>query len=727
MTMNVTIGRKIIAISLAIGLLAIIVTGTASYLTARNSLEKEAFNKLIAVRDIKKSQIEEYVQRIQDDVVSLSESTMTIEAMKAFKQAFHQLGADVTRHLKDAYIHDNPHPTGQKENLDYAADGSEYSQLHKKYHPIVRSYLRKYGYYDIFLVDPQTGHIVYTVFKELDYATSLTTGTYRDSGIADCFRAVNSLRDPAETRLVDFAPYAPSHGAAASFIGSPIYDGAEKIGVLMFQMPVDKINAIMQERSGLGDSGETYLVGEDKLMRSNSRFEKESTIIKKEVDTRGVLDALSGTVSMEIFLDYRGIPVLSAYAPLQLKGLKWVIMSEIDEAEAYAPVNALRNRVLLWGGLVLVAVVFGALLLAQNMVRPIKRISTMIQDIAQGEGDLTKRLQVDTKDEIAELADWFNQFIEKLHDIISQVNVTTEQVASAATELSSTAEQISTGAEQTSAQADTVASATEELSATAQQIAQNCTDAVEAADVATGSTTDGQGVVEQTVDGMNQIAARVDESAQTIQSLSASAEKIGDVISVIDDIADQTNLLALNAAIEAARAGEQGRGFAVVADEVRKLAESTAQSTQEITVMIKTIQDETKEAVVSMEQGVAEVEAGTKFASQAGDALETIAGQIVAVTDMVRQVATAAEQQTATTGEISQNIQQVADVTQQSASGAQQSVQSAIELSELSNQLRRLVGQFKLRENGRADPAAFIQPQNALTAIPEAHLGNETR
>ena len=351
----------------------------------------------------------------------------------------------------------------------------------------------------------------------------------------------------------------------------------------------------------------------------------------------------------------------------------------------------------------------------------------MIQDIAQGEGDLTKRLQVDTKDEIAELADWFNQFIEKLHDIISQVNVTTEQVASAATELSSTAEQISTGAEQTSAQADTVASATEELSATAQQIAQNCTDAVEAADVATGSTTDGQGVVEQTVDGMNQIAARVDESAQTIQSLSASAEKIGDVISVIDDIADQTNLLALNAAIEAARAGEQGRGFAVVADEVRKLAESTAQSTQEITVMIKTIQDETKEAVVSMEQGVAEVEAGTKFASQAGDALETIAGQIVAVTDMVRQVATAAEQQTATTGEISQNIQQVADVTQQSASGAQQSVQSAIELSELSNQLRRLVGQFKLRENGRADPAAFIQPQNALTAIPEAHLGNETR
>ena len=203
-----------------------------------------------------------------------------------------------------------------------------------------------------------------------------------------------------------------------------------------------------------------------------------------------------------------------------------------------------------------------------------------------------------------------------------------------------------------------------------------------------------------------------------IQELNIRTEKIGDVIGVIDDIADQTDLLALNAAIEAARAGEQGRGFAVVAGEVKKLAESSAQSTQEIVSIIQTIQAETQNAVTSMERGVKEVEAGTQLASQTGEALEAMAQQIVTVTDMIRQVSTAAEEQTATTGRIASNIQQIASVTQQSADGAQNSAQSSIQLAELSTQLQQLVGQFKISENGRMADHAVAGQQAELVVVP---------
>ena len=309
------------------------------------------------------------------------------------------------------------------------------------------------------------------------------------------------------------------------------------------------------------------------------------------------------------------------------------------------------------------------------------------------------------------------------YDIIAQTAKVTEQVASAAVELSSSADQIAAGSEQTSAQADTVASSTEEMAATASQIAQSCSDAAQGADVATTAADEGEQIMQQTIAGMGQIASQVEDSASTIRALNANAEKIGEVISVIDDIADQTNLLALNAAIEAARAGEQGRGFAVVSDEVRKLAESTAQSTQEITAMIKTIQDETQRAVASMEQGVQRVEEGSQFASQAGKSLDIITTQISSVTDMIQQVAAAAEQQTATTGEITQNLQEVASVTQQSADGAQQSAQAARELSELSNQLQQLVGQFKLNGSGHAPPLAQADSQTAWVAVPTTHEG----
>ena len=349
--------------------------------------------------------------------------------------------------------------------------------------------------------------------------------------------------------------------------------------------------------------------------------------------------------------------------------------------------------------LTLVAIAMAILvgtLLTRSIVGPLGRMRSMIQDIAQGEGDLTKRLDASSKDELGETCHWFNVFVEKLQGIIGQVAQTTNQVAAASNQLHTTAEQMATGAEQVAAQAGTVATAGEEMSATSGDIAQNCQFAAEGSQQASAAAVAGAKVVDETIVVMNTIAERVKNSAKAVESLGARSDQIGAIVGTIEDIADQTNLLALNAAIEAARAGEQGRGFAVVADEVRALAERTTRATREIGEMIKAIQSETKGAVIAMEEGVVEVGKGSEKAASSGRALEQILEQINAVTSQVHQVATAAEEQTATTSEISNNMQQITEVVSQTSRGAQESAAAANQLSSLAEELRIIVGQFKL-------------------------------
>lgn len=344
------------------------------------------------------------------------------------------------------------------------------------------------------------------------------------------------------------------------------------------------------------------------------------------------------------------------------------------------------------GGLTLL---FSALIVS-SITSPLKSMVEMLQDIAQGEGDLTRRLETDRKDEFGAVAIWFNRFVENIHSIISQASSTTVQVATASNQLQSTAEQIATAAEEVASQTATVATASEEMSATSNDISRNCTMASDIANRASEMANNGAAVVQETLRGMEQIADKVRESAQTVEALGARSDQIGAIVGTIEDIADQTNLLALNAAIEAARAGEQGRGFAVVADEVRALAERTTRATREIGGMIKAIQQETGGAVTSMEQGVTEVEKGMDSSRRSGDALQQILEGINEVTMQVHQIATAAEEQTAVTGEISTNIHQITDVVQQTANGAHETADAASTLSKAAHELEGLVGRFKL-------------------------------
>jgi methyl-accepting chemotaxis protein len=334
--------------------------------------------------------------------------------------------------------------------------------------------------------------------------------------------------------------------------------------------------------------------------------------------------------------------------------------------------------------------------LMRTIMKPVDALRLMLMDISQGDGDLTKRLDDSTQDELAEVGRYFNLFIEKLRGIIVNISQTSGQVAAASTQLHATAERIATGAEEVAAQSTTVATAGEEMAATSGDIAQNCQHAVESVQQATVTAQRGFDVVKRTIDGIKFRGEKTRENAHIVESLGSRSDQIGAIVATIEDIADQTNLLALNAAIEAARAGEQGRGFAVVADEVRALAERTTRATKEISEMIKAIQSETKLAITSMEEGVKGTERGAVEAAQLETSLNDILDQISSVSMQVHQIATAAEEQTATTGEISSNMHQITDVVQQTSRGAHESATAAAQLNGNAEELQRLVRQFKL-------------------------------
>ena len=389
-------------------------------------------------------------------------------------------------------------------------------------------------------------------------------------------------------------------------------------------------------------------------------------------------------------------------APLYVKPAKaindLVELNVRDAAESsHQDASGYHTAVTLMIALSAVAALFltcVGLLISGSISRPLRMVYDTLALVASG--DLTARSTIKTYDEMGMLAEEVNVMAGKLQETLNLVVQSSLRVAAAAGELNATAERIATGAEEVAAQTGTVATASEEMAATSMSIAQNCHQAADGSEHANSRARAGAAVVEETVAVMGRIASRVTASAQTVAGLGARSDQIGQIIGTIEDIADQTNLLALNAAIEAARAGEQGRGFAVVADEVRALAERTTRATREIAEMIKAIQSETKGAVDAMEQGVSEVESGTREAAKSGEALREILELISGVTMQVNQIATAAEEQTATTGEITGNIQQITEVVQDTSRGAHESATAAGQLAGLAQDLRSLVGQFRL-------------------------------
>ena len=388
--------------------------------------------------------------------------------------------------------------------------------------------------------------------------------------------------------------------------------------------------------------------------------------------------------------------------PLGYKMEQWKtgeIHGAFEVIQPLDAVDAAVNASLISGTtLTIVAIAFTVLILVLLLNKTVNKPLALLEHsmTKAAEGDLTVKVDYSSTDEIGTIIKVQDKMRLGLVDLISQFKTSAEQVASAATEIASAAEQTSTGAGEQEAQAGEVSASMEEMAATIVESSQNAASATESARKAAEVAGEGGKIVQETIEGMQRIAETVKASAATIGELGKRSDEIGEIIGVIDDIADQTNLLALNAAIEAARAGEQGRGFAVVADEVRKLAERTTKATAEIAAMIKGIQEDTSGAVTSMEEGTAQVETGTELAIKAGDSLSSIVSVVNEVQNMIEQIATASDEQSATAEQISGNVGNIVSVTKQSAQGAEQMATTAEELNRNTDVLSELVSKFKL-------------------------------
>jgi len=386
-----------------------------------------------------------------------------------------------------------------------------------------------------------------------------------------------------------------------------------------------------------------------------------------------------------------------------------------DSREAQEASSALQTMmlVLLAVGMALAAAI--AVFTRRGITRPVQELSSQAELVARG--DLTVEITQRTKDEIGQLASSFRAMVESLRATIGQVGEASAAVASASSQISSSTEQMAAGAQEQTSQAGEVASAVEEMTKTILENSKNAGTTAETAKQAMHAAEQGGKAVEETVVGMKRIAEVVKKSAATVQELGKSSDQIGEIISVIDDIADQTNLLALNAAIEAARAGEQGRGFAVVADEVRKLAERTTKATKEIAGMIKKIQEDTRGAVSSMEEGTRQVDEGIQLADKAGEALREIVEISQKVTDMVTQIAAASEEQSSASEQISKNVEAISAVTQETAQGTQQMARAAEDLNRLTENLQQLVSKFRLSSDGGSREQA-VKSKDVRAKVP---------
>ena len=338
----------------------------------------------------------------------------------------------------------------------------------------------------------------------------------------------------------------------------------------------------------------------------------------------------------------------------------------------------------------IVTIILG-LLISGSVTKPLKKLNESIVN-----ADLNTVFDSTRKDEVGDLMRSFDQFVVTIKETLLRVVEASTTVASAIAEISSSTEEMAVGAQQQTSQASDVSSGVEQLTRTISDNAKNAGGTAETAKTARETAEQGGKVVLESIQGMKRIADSVKQAGETVRALGKSSDQIGEIVSVIDDIADQTNLLALNAAIEAARAGEQGRGFAVVADEVRKLAERTTKATKEIADMIKKIQHDTRGAVVSMEQGTKEVDQGIRLADAAGNSLQEIVEISQKVMEKVMQIAAASEQQAGTSEEISRNVELISSVTRETATGIQQIAKTAEDVNKLTETLQRHIGRFKI-------------------------------
>lgn len=467
---NINLSKKLTISFLVVAVIPLLLVFLLAYYNSSNAIKEQVYNQLSAISSIKQSALKRYFKQVEFKLITTALSPTTQAAAEQFISAYEEVNTDNysrnaleqyyqnvffeefkkqnpevnrleinfntldkrTVALQTRYITENTHPLGNKQLLNSSVVYDSYDKAHNLYHEYFANLTQYYDFYDLFIVDNNSGEIVYSVYKELDFATSLLSGPYKNSNLADVFNKALDLTEKGAIAFTDYQQYYPSYNAPASFVAMQINSEA----TLIFQLSIDALNTIMSERDGLGESGETYLVGQDQLMRSDSYLDPTNHSVinsfkfpeKGKVNTIASQQALKGNSGQKIIDDYNGNPVLSSYQPLTIFDVNWALIAEIDESEAFAAVDKLALLLSIVLIIVITAIAILAPKFANYLSSPIKHLSQLIKNVEQT-GDFSVRSQNINKDEIGETALAFNNLLASLQTSIADTNNVMQQLA----------------------------------------------------------------------------------------------------------------------------------------------------------------------------------------------------------------------------------------------------------------------------------------------------------
>ena len=767
------IRRKQLVALLVIALLPLVAMGVISYEIANGTLEDQATRQLEGIRNLKEQAVRTY----------FSERRRDIEQM-----------ADMMARLYEARIDripaiDKPKGKSTPNETAKAIKAAIITPLKGETVDMLKQYCKRWGFENIYLISP-TGYVFHAAKHGSDRYTNLLTGPYKRTSLG---RLTASVIKTNSFGMADFESYMPAQHAPAAFMAQPVAIAGEVRFIVAVQLAISEINAIANERTGLGQTGDVYFVGHDRMLRNDSsRLRSQnvwSTILNPDfkIDNEAVRSALNGGSDTTLGRTPAGTGLLRSWQPLTVigpnpvnpEGIRWALITEIEEREIHQPVSVFGGILAIVMGVAVVLVIGGAYLLSGSLTRQIRYIMDLFSEIGMGnfsarcqvisrdelgsmanslnamldnlvhliqsseerdemqqsimklltdisaltEGDLSVRAEV-TEDMTGAIADSFNTMAEQLSRLVSNVKRSTHEVSTTSQEVSKTTIEMSRTSDEHATRINEAIDVIGKMTRSIQRVSEHASQSAKVSEQAKQDAMTGAKAVRQTNEAINDIRERVQEAARAIKRLGESSQEIGNIVQIINDIADRTSILALNASIQAAMAGDAGRGFAVVADEVQRLAEQSTNSTKQIETLVKNIQGEIHEAGSRMEDSIQRVVHGTQLANGAHSKLEEIESVSTKLAELVQAISIAAKQQAASSQEISDTMKKVGQISSQASQQGKQTALSITNLARTSQQLSDSVDVFKLAEEAPDgfDEDLEVLDEEILDVLEEADL-----
>ncbi len=647
---NLNLSQRLVLYNIVSSLIIILFTMLPIHTLGKSIISEGVEKQMELILEAKKNEIGSYFEYKVNDIKIIRNSYAATQGLrdmlKGFQEKSQQLGGSAKSrdYFRKIYIENNPNPTSSRLKL-LEGDGSEYSKAHGRAMPYLSAILKERNYYDVIIIDANEGDVIYTVLKESDYMTNLLTGPYKDTNLAKLFRKVISVKEGArEVFFADYEPYAPSQGKVSAFVGTGIFLEGKLSGVLVFQLPLDEITEKVSKPILDNRAEKAFIVGSDFYLRTdpNRNSSNSNYVLKQKVQTASVREALTGkTGHLVIDQGVNGKRAFNAYSPLELLGNRLALIVELDYDETMKGLNQFQSRVSWIALIMLLVVLVSGIIFSKSISVPVREsvqlLSTSIREISS---------------------------VMENHE--------------------KTAHMQSASVNQTTATLSHISGSSKDSAEESQIVTLKAKNAQELSSA-------GQNSVVEMMHSIDELKMKVSGIAEQILRLSEKNSQISSIISLVSELANETNMLALNAAVEAARAGENGKGFEVVAVEIRKLADESKKSALKIQEIISEIKSATDSTVMVTEEGVKQADESVKLGTRVLDSLSGINSSVNSVFGSIEKIALNIQQQSVSIEEIVFAMNSINKGSQETANGIAETKVGVDQIAKATKKLKDLV------------------------------------